>query len=60
MATKKQVEGWIKQVQKRMDGVAAERDKIDSMIEDLSELKSSCDNAYNSLQDARDSLSELV
>jgi hypothetical protein len=60
MATKKQIEGWIKQVQKRMDGVAAERDKIDSVLEELAMLKDSCERAYDNLQNARDALSELV
>lgn len=60
MATKKQIEGWIKQLQKRMDGVAAERDKIDDALDELGMMKDTCDRAYENLQDARDALSELV
>ena len=60
MATKKQIEGWINQVQKRMDGVAAERDKIDEVLEELNMLKDDCERAYDLLQIARDALSELV
>lgn len=60
MDTKKQVESWIKQIEKRMAGVAAERDKLDKMISSLQDLKESCTKAYDSLQEARDALSELV
>ncbi len=57
---KKKVESWMKQIQKRMDGVASERDKIDKLISELSDLDESCSRAYEALQEARDSLSELV
>ena len=50
MATKKQIEGWINQVQKRMD----------EMLEELNMLKDDCERAYDLLQIARDALSELV
>jgi len=56
MKTKK----WISEIEKRMAGVAAERDKLDELISELGDLREDCDNAWNLLQDARDALSELV
>jgi hypothetical protein len=60
MATKKQIAGWVKQIEKRMAGVAAERDKLDETISSLQDLEESCTRAYDALQEARDALSELV
>jgi 5-enolpyruvylshikimate-3-phosphate synthase len=60
MATKRKATSWIKQIEKRMDAVAKERDRIDEMIVDLSDLKEDCENAYDSLMVARDALSEMV
>ena len=60
MATKKQVGSWIKQIEKRMAAIAAERDKLDDMISTMNDLKEDCSRAYDSLQEARDALSELV
>ena len=60
MATKRQVGSWIKHIEKRMAGVASEREKLDEMISSLQDLEESCTKAYDSLQEARDALSELV
>lgn len=60
MATKKQIGSWMKQIEKRMTAVAAERDKLDEMISSLQDLEESCTKAYESLQEARYALSELV
>lgn len=50
----------VKEIDKRMKGVAAERDKLDNLIADLSDLREDCDEAWDHLQHARDVLSELV
>ena len=50
----------IKQIQKRMDAVGKERDKLDDLISELEHLKWNCEEAYENLQRARDALSELV
>ena len=50
----------IKAIEKQMDAVKNERDKLDEFISELEELRENCDNAYNLLIDARDALSELV
>lgn len=50
----------IKQIDKRMVAVGKERDKLDDLIGELEHLKENCTNAYDDLQRARDSLSELV
>lgn len=50
----------IKQIDKRMKAVAAERDKLDELIRDLEALKENCEEAYDHLQRARDALSEIV
>jgi hypothetical protein len=50
----------IKQIDKRMIAVGKERDKLDDLIGELEHLKENCREAYDDLQRARDSLSELV
>ena len=50
----------IKQIEKRMVAVGVERDKLDDLIGELEHLKENCSSAYDDLQRARDSLSELV
>ncbi len=60
MSGNPQVKRWIKAIDVRQKGVAKERDKLDSMIEELEMLKDCCDRAFDSLTDARDALSELV
>ena len=54
------IEGIAEMIRQRQEAVAAERDKIDDAISDLNDLRESCRKAWNSLQDARDALSELV
>lgn len=50
----------IEEIEVRMSAVGKERDKIDLFIGELEQLKENCRSAYDSLQDARDALSELV
>jgi hypothetical protein len=50
----------LKQIDKRMQGVADERDKLDDLISTLDDLKEHCRQAYDSLTEARDVLSQLV
>ena len=50
----------IKEIEKRMVAVGKERDKIDEIIGNATDLKESCERAYDALQEARDALSELV
>ena len=50
----------IKQIEVRQTAIAKERDQLDEMIAQLSELSESCEKAWDALQDARDALSELV
>ena len=54
------IEGVAEMIRQHQEAVAAERDKLDSAISDLKDLRESCRKAWNSLQDARDALSELV
>lgn len=54
------IEALIKQIDKRMAGVAAERDRLDEVIAAAEGLKESCERAHDALQDARDALNELV
>ena len=56
MKTKK----WISEIDKRMVGVAKERDKLDALISEISDLREDCDEAWDHLQRARDALSALV
>ena len=60
MATKKQIIGWDKTLAKRQAGVAAERDKLDLALEEMTALRESCEEAWACIQQARDALSELV
>lgn len=60
MATKAQINSWIKQIDRRKEAVGLERDKLDDLIGDLQTLKEDCDEAYDALQTARDALSRLV
>ena len=50
----------MKEIDKHMAAVAKERDELDNFISKLEELKENCTNAWEDLQCARDSLSELV
>ena len=60
MATKRQIQSWMKTIEKRQQAIAKERDKLDEVIAEMEGLKESCDRAHDSLQHARDALSELV
>ena len=51
---------FIEEVKIRMESIGNERDKINELIVEMSELKENCDDALDSLENARDSLSELV
>lgn len=50
----------MKQIETHQKGVAKRRDQLDEFIDELTDLRESCDDAWNALQTARDSLSELV
>ena len=50
----------LKEIQKRMDAVAKERDRIDELMSEMRSLRDDCDEAWDSLMDARDALSRLV
>lgn len=47
-------------IEKRQKAVAAERDKLDDAIGELTDLRESCEEAWDDLQRARDALSRLV
>lgn len=57
---KRKIESIIKVIDKHMAAVAKERNNLDDFINELDYLKENCREAYDSLQDARDALSELV
>lgn len=50
----------IAQITKRQTAIGRERDQLDNLIGELETLRSDCQDAYESLQDARDALSRLV
>ena len=50
----------IKKIDAQMKAVGKERDKIDELIGELTDLMDNCDTAYQALWHARDALSELV
>ena len=60
MTTKRQINSWDKIIAKRQAAVAAERDKLDDVIEELKMLRENCRSAWDALQSARDALSEIV
>lgn len=57
---KTEINKLVKKLDKHMKAVAAERDRIDETIGEFNQLRDDCKKAYDSLQDARDALSELV
>jgi hypothetical protein len=52
--------GWIDKIEMQMKAIADERDKIDDLISELSQLRDNCQTAYEDPYHARDALSELV
>ena len=60
MVTKKQVYAWIKSIEKHKKAVAKVRDDLDDAISEMSQLEQNCEEAFDNLDRARDSLSELV
>jgi len=54
------IKSWIKQIEARQVALSKERDKLDEVIAEMSELQECCIRAREDLQSARDSLSELV
>jgi prefoldin subunit 5 len=54
------INNWIKQIEKRKEAIAKERDKLDETISEMKELRESCDEAWQLLDDARDVLSQFV
>jgi hypothetical protein len=49
-----------KNIESHQKAIAKRRDKLDEFIDELSGLRECCDQAWNDLQSARDSLSEYV
>lgn len=60
MALKEEISDWDKKLKERQKAVAAERDKLDNVILEMEGLRECCDEAWGTLQQARDALSELV
>lgn len=60
MLSKSKLQSITKSIEKHMERIAADRDKLDDFIDTLQALKEDCDNAYDALITARDALSELV
>ncbi len=60
MLSKSKIQSITKNIEKHMAKIAQDRDKLDDFIDTLTALKEDCDNAYDNLVDARDSLSELL
>lgn len=60
MNEKMNIKLWVKELECRQEAIRKERDKLDSVIEEMEMLKETCDRAWYCLQDARDALSELV
>lgn len=54
------IKAWMKEIEKRKNAIAKERDKLDEAISEMEGLREDCDEAYYFLEDARDSLSKLV
>jgi hypothetical protein len=60
MASKRQIAGWIKTLEKRKEAIGKERDKLRDFISEVEELAETCDRAHEDLTSAIDSLSCLV
>lgn len=58
--TKTQIRKIDKQVEKFQQAIASDRDKLDDYISELEGLSENCQDAWDSLQNARDALSEAV
>ncbi|HUW47216.1 MAG TPA: hypothetical protein VMW36_00535 [Patescibacteria group bacterium] len=58
--TKEEMKSWIKKIEKRIVAIEKERDKLDGMISELSDLRDIEDSARYYLEEARDALSQLV
>ncbi len=54
------IEKWMKEIKKRQDGIASERDKLDEAISEMQGLREYCADAWHFLEDARDALSKLI
>lgn len=60
MASKRQITGWIKTLEKRKEAIGKERDKLRDIISEIEELAETCDLAHEDLTHAIESLSCLV
>ena len=49
-----------KHIDKRMQALAAERDRLSALMDDLEYLREQCSEAYDSLERAHDALNEVV
>lgn len=50
----------IKKLEKHRDQIGKDRDALSEYLDELTGLKESCDSAYDDIQRAIDSLSELA
>ena len=58
--TRTKINSWLREIERRQNAIAKERDRLDAAISEMEELKDSCERAYEDMQNARDALSELV
>lgn len=49
-----------KRIAKMQEDIGDERDKLDDFIAEIEELKETCEQAWDALQEARDALSQFV
>ena len=54
------IKTWIKELEERKQAIGAERDKLRELINTVEELESTCISAYDDIDAAIDSLSNLV
>ena len=60
MASKRQITGWIKVLEKRKEAIGKERDKLREFLSEVGELAETCDRAHEEIESAIDALSCLV
>jgi predicted nucleic acid-binding Zn-ribbon protein len=60
MASKKQINTWIRQIERKRDEVGKLRDKIREMADEINALEECCERAWDDLHSAIDALSELA
>lgn len=60
MANKRQIDGWIKSLEKRKTAIGKERDRLSAWLMEIDQLIETCERAYEDVQAAIDALSELT